>query len=88
VSASDGGSLLSLDRDQLVPGVAVSGTVALAPDPIPLDGETVTANLTAKAPGLASATLTASWTTTGADAQAQLVGTIGKASVSGSMPAP
>jgi len=88
VTASKHGSLLSLRKDRLVPEVAVSGTVRLAPDPDPEDGETVLAQLTVKVPGMSKGSFTATWTTAGADAQAQLVGSVGGQAVSGSMPAP
>jgi len=88
VRASKSGSLLTLRKDRLLPEVAVSGTVRLAPDPDPEDGETVLATLTAKAPGVRSASFTATWTTAGADAEAQLVGAVGAQPVAGSMPAP
>jgi pimeloyl-ACP methyl ester carboxylesterase len=88
VTVSKGGSLLTLKGDRLLADVPVSGTVKLAPDPIPADGETVLATITAKVPGMGSASFTATWTTAGAGAQAQLVGSVGKESVSGSMPAP
>ncbi len=88
VTVSRGGALLTLRRDQLVPGVVVSGTVRLAPDPDPEDGETVLATLTAKAPGIGRGAFTATWTTAGADARAQLVGSVGAQPVAGSMPAP
>jgi hypothetical protein len=35
-----------------------------------------------------AASLTASWTTAGAEAQAQVLGTVGKQPVTGTMPAP
>jgi pimeloyl-ACP methyl ester carboxylesterase len=88
VKASHGGSLLTLENDQLTPGVRVSGTVTLAPDPISVDGDTVTASLTAKVAGLPAASFTATWTTAGADARAELIGIVGRQSVAGSMPAP
>jgi len=88
VTASRNGALLSLRRDQLVPGVAVSGTLGLAPDPNPQDGETVLATLTAKARGIRRGSFTVMWTTSGADAQAQLVGAVGAQPVAGTMPAP
>jgi pimeloyl-ACP methyl ester carboxylesterase len=88
VSASHGGELLTLKRDQLVAGVAVSGSVKLAPDPIPADGDTVLATLTAKAAGMRAASFTATWTTSGADAVAQVLGSVGSEALSGSMPAP
>jgi hypothetical protein len=62
--------------------------VKLAPAGTPEDGEAVLATLTAKAPGVRSASFTATWRTAGADAVAQLVGMVGNQPVSGSMPAP
>ena len=88
VSVSDGGRLLSLDRDELVPGVAVSGTVSLAPSPIPTDGEAVTATLTTATAGVKPAGFTATWTTAGAAASAQVLGAVGGESVAGTLPAP
>jgi len=88
VKASHGGSLLTLHDDRLIPEVAVSGTVRLTPAAEPEDGQTVLATLTAKAPGMRRASFTASWTTAGAGAQAQLVGSVGSQPVAGSMPAP
>jgi pimeloyl-ACP methyl ester carboxylesterase len=88
VIASKGGALLTLHRDRLVPEVAVSGTVQLAPAANPEAGETVLANLTVKAPGMSKASFTATWTTAGVAAQAELVGAVGKQPVAGSMPAP
>lgn len=88
VRSAQGGSLLTLDHDQLVPGVSVSGTVRLSPSPIEADGDVAVATLTAKAPGMRAATLTATWTTAGAGAEATVEGTLGKTSLRGSMPAP
>ncbi len=88
VSASHGGSLLTLKRDQLIPGVAVSGTVQLTPSPIATEGEPAVASLTVSAPGARGASFTARWTTAGTAARAQVEGSVGKQSVSGSMPAP
>ncbi len=88
VSVTKGGSLLTLLGDRLVPGVAVSGTVKLAPAPDPEDGETVLAMLSAKAQGMRRASFTATWTTSGAGAEAQLVGAVGKQAIAGNMPAP
>jgi hypothetical protein len=88
VSASHGGELLTLKRDQLIEGVAVSGSVKLARDPIPADGDSVLATLTAKAGGMRAASLTATWTTSGADAVAQVLGTVGPEVLAGSLPAP
>ncbi len=88
VTVSRDGTLLTLREDRLVPEVAVSGTVELAPAPDPEDGETVLATLTTKAPGMRKASFTATWTTAGAGAEAQLVGAVGRQAVAGSMPAP
>jgi pimeloyl-ACP methyl ester carboxylesterase len=88
VRASHGGELLTLKRDQLVGGVAVSGSVKLAPDPIPADGDTVLATLTAKAEGMRAASFTATWTTSGTEAVAEVLGSVGSEAVAGSMPAP
>lgn len=88
VSAAHGGSLLKLKRDQLIPGVAVSGTVQLTPSPIATEGETAVATLTVSAPGAHGASFTARWTTAGTAARAQVEGSVVKQSVSGSMPAP
>jgi hypothetical protein len=88
VAVTQAGSLLTLQRDRLVPGVAVSGTVRLTPSPIAGDGQSVLAALTARAAGVAPESLTASWTTTGADAAARVAGTAAKRSLSGTTPAP
>ena len=88
VSATHGGSLLTLKRDQLIPGVAVSGTVQLTPSPIATEGETAVPTLTVSAPGAHGASFTARWTTAGTAARAQVEGSVGKQAVSGSMPAP
>lgn len=88
VTASKDGARLSLRDDRLVPEVAVSGTVRLAPDADLEDGETVLATLTAKARGISKGSFAATWTTAGAGAQAQLVGGVGSQPVAGSMPAP
>jgi pimeloyl-ACP methyl ester carboxylesterase len=81
-------ALLTLHDDRLLPDVAVSGTVKLAPAPNPLDGEAVVATLTAKADGLPGGSFTASWTTAGAGAEALVSGAVGDLQVSGKMPAP
>jgi pimeloyl-ACP methyl ester carboxylesterase len=88
VTVTHNGSLLTLSHDRLVPGMSVSGTIALAPSAIASDGEDVVATLTASARGAHAASLTATWTTAGADAQAQVSGNAGKQSLAGSMPAP
>jgi pimeloyl-ACP methyl ester carboxylesterase len=88
VTASKRGSLLTLKRDRLLPEVSVSGSVSLAHADDPEDGETALAALTVKAPGVHAASFTATWTTAGAGARAQLVGSVGGQPVAGSMPAP
>ena len=88
VTAGRGGALLTLDRDQLVRGVAVSGTVKLAPAPEPLDGQSVSAALTLTVAGIRSASFTAVWTTQGTGAVAQVAGAVDGERVSGSTPAP
>jgi pimeloyl-ACP methyl ester carboxylesterase len=88
VKASAGGSRLSLEADQLIPGVAVSGTVTLSPDPVAIDGEMALAELTVKSSGNPAASFVATWTTAGADARADVSGSVGKQALTGSMPAP
>jgi pimeloyl-ACP methyl ester carboxylesterase len=87
-TASKGGALLTLRHDRLVPEVAVSGTVTLAADADAEDGKTVLASLTVKAPGIGKGSFTATWTTAGAGARAELVGTVAHQPLAGSMPAP
>jgi pimeloyl-ACP methyl ester carboxylesterase len=86
VTVGGGGETLRLARDQLVPGVAVSGTIRLSPAPDPLEGLSVQAQLSATAPGVRAASLTAAWNTGGA--QAQLAGTVGAEPVAGTLSAP
>jgi pimeloyl-ACP methyl ester carboxylesterase len=88
VTVGGGGATLTLTGDQLVPGVAVSGTIRLSSAPDPLDGQSVLAQLTATAPGVRAASFTAGWTTQGAGAQAQIAGTVGAEPVAGTLPAP
>jgi len=88
VTATHGGRLLKLARDELIEGVKVSGTVALTPDAVPAEGMSVLAQLTASAPGLSGASFTASWTTSGTNAIAQVSGSVGGHAVAGSAPAP
>jgi TAP-like protein len=88
VTAAKDGELLTLGRDQLVPGVAVSGTVTLAPAPLAEDGQTAVATLTATAAGGPPATFTATWTTSGSGAIARVAGVVAGASISGTLPAP
>ncbi len=61
VHASDDGTILTLRRDQLVPGVAVSGRVKLTIAANRSDGQIATATLTASASGLPAASFKASW---------------------------
>ena len=88
VHASDDGTILTLRRDQLIPGVAVSGQVTLSTAANPLDGHIATATLTASASGLPPASFKATWPTTGPNAHAVLRGTVGDRRISGTMPAP
>lgn len=88
VTAAREGAQLTLKRDELVPGVAVSGTVELTPSAIASDGQTAVATLSVRTAGMGAASLKASWTTAGAGAQAQVLGAVGKQSVAGTMPAP
>ncbi|HUA75852.1 MAG TPA: alpha/beta fold hydrolase [Solirubrobacteraceae bacterium] len=88
VTASHGGALLTLKRDRLVPGVAVSGTVELRHNPVAGAGETAVARLTVHAAGLPKASLDAIWTTAGAGAVAQVTGSVGGQALGGTMPAP
>jgi pimeloyl-ACP methyl ester carboxylesterase len=88
IAVGGGGATLTLTGDQLVPGVAISGTIRLSSAPDPLDGQSVLAQLTATAPGVHAASFTAGWTTQGAGAQAQIAGTVGAEPVAGTLPAP
>jgi pimeloyl-ACP methyl ester carboxylesterase len=88
VLATHEGRLLTLTRDQLIPGVQVSGTVRLSPAPIAEDAQAVVAQLSVVAPGVRHASFTATWTTSGANAMARVAGTIEGRTVSGTMPAP
>ncbi len=87
VLATQGGSVLTLDHDQLIPGVEVSGTVRLQPASLPADREAALASLTTTGKGLKRGVFTASWTTSGTD-PAQVLGTVGGESIAGSLPAP
>src|SRR5271166_646157 len=89
VTAARGGAELRLHEDRLLPDVAVSGTVTLTPnEPIEAGGDSVTAVLSASAPGLRAASLTATWSTAAPDAEAVVLGTVEGEAVAGSMPAP
>ncbi len=88
VTAERSGSQLTLSRDQLVPGVAVSGTVVLTPAAPAVSGASVVAKLTASAAGVQPVSLTATWTTSGTGALARAVGATAGQALAGSMPAP
>ncbi len=88
MTAARDGTLLTLRHDRLVPEVAVSGTVTLATDADVEDGKTVLVNVTVKASGIGKGSFTATWTTAGAGAVAQVVGSVGHQPIAGSMPAP
>ncbi len=88
VSASRDGAVLALHGDRLVPEVAVSGTVRLTAAANPEEGELALATLTVTAPGMKRASFTATWTTAGAGARAQVIGSVGRQPVAGSLPAP
>ena len=81
VVPSRGGSRLTLTADQLVPGLAVSGSVVVGPT-------TVTAALTVDGPGVPTTSVSASWPVTGTGAPAQVSGTSGGVTVVGTCPAP
>jgi hypothetical protein len=88
VTATHGGALLTLRRDQLVEGVAVGGTVALSPSSSPVDGETALATLSVEVADTPAEALTASWSTAAAGARAQVLGRAAKQALAGTMPAP
>jgi acyl-CoA synthetase (AMP-forming)/AMP-acid ligase II len=88
VTADPAGTVLHLHGDQLVPGVAVSGTVTLAPAPVALDGQSAHAQLSVSAQGQPAASFTADWTTQGTAARAQVSGTVGGEAIAGSAFAP
>jgi pimeloyl-ACP methyl ester carboxylesterase len=88
VRATHSGSVLTLSHDQLIQGVAISGTVTLASSPAEDGGETVLAEVVAKVRGEPSGSFTATWTTAGADALATVSGKFKQQIVAGSMPAP
>jgi pimeloyl-ACP methyl ester carboxylesterase len=76
------GDAFRLDGDQLVPGVAVSGSIEVAPD-----GLSATAQLTSGQAG-ETVTLTAKWSIYGAGAQASVHASYGYISFTGTTPAP
>jgi pimeloyl-ACP methyl ester carboxylesterase len=88
VKTSHGGAMMKLKRDQLIPGVTVSGTLKLVPAPLAVDGDAVLATLTVSSHGMHAAKLTATWTTAGAGAEADVIGTVGHEALSGSIAAP
>jgi pimeloyl-ACP methyl ester carboxylesterase len=83
VTVTHNGRLLTLHQDQLIPGVAVSGTVALSPSKNPLDYLDVVAHLRTE-----GASFTARWTVSGSNAVAVITGTVGGQTITGTTPAP
>jgi len=77
------GELLTLHGDELIPGVAVGGTVALTPARNPLAAFGVLAHLTT-----GGGRFVARWTISGSNAVATITGTVGGQAVAGSTPAP
>ncbi len=75
-----GGDVLELSRDQLVPGVPVSGDVRDLPS-------AVTAHVDVPVPGLGRASLTIRWDPSVADPLASVTGRVAGDSVEGSTPA-
>jgi pimeloyl-ACP methyl ester carboxylesterase len=88
VHANHAGSLLTLQGDELIPGVAVSGTVRQTPASEAVEGNEATATLTVSAPDSPEATLSASWTTAGSLALAEISGSVGSEQVLATVPAP
>lgn len=88
VQVEEGGRTLALNGDRLIEGVAVSGTVTLAAAPIAEDGQSVLARLTVAVEGQPDSSFTATWTTAGTGAVAQVSGQVGSTLVAGTMPAP
>jgi pimeloyl-ACP methyl ester carboxylesterase len=84
VTAHDGHQL-TLDGDELVPGVKVTGTLTVNGTG---ENMTVAVLLTARAAGLAAARVTGSWRLYGGAARAAVTVTGGAGSATGSMPAP
>ncbi len=87
VTATRSGAVLTLAHDQLIPGIAVSGTVTLSPAPIALDGEVAVATLTVTGAGKGPDSFTATWTTAG-PGMAEVSGVVEGVSVTGATPAP
>jgi pimeloyl-ACP methyl ester carboxylesterase len=88
VTARREGTLLTLAHDQLIPGVAVSGTVTLTPSVVAADGANAVASLTVRTSGARSLSLQAEWSTAAPGAEAVVSGTAGKQALTGTMPAP
>ncbi len=84
VAVTKDGRLLTLDRDQLIPGVAVSGTMALSPSKNPVDQYDVLAHLTTTGGGR----LIARWTISGSHAVAAIDGTVAGRPIAGTTAAP
>ena len=84
VTVTHSGELLTLRQDQLIPGIAVSGTVVLTAAKNPLDSFDALAHLTTTGGG----TFTARWTISGSNAVATISGTVGTRAVAGATPAP
>jgi pimeloyl-ACP methyl ester carboxylesterase len=81
------GNLLRLQGDELIPGVAVSGTLKLTPADQEVEGSVVSAKLTVTARGFETGTFTASWTTDAAG-PASITGSVGGETLAGTTPAP
>lgn len=87
-TASRDGRLLTLDRDRLIPGASVSGSVSLSPAGEAQDGEAAVASLTVATAGQKPLRMTATWTTAGTAVQATVVGEQAGVAVGGTTPAP
>ncbi len=84
VAVTKNGQLLTLHRDQLIPGVGVSGTMALSPSKNPIDQFDVLAHLTITGGGR----FIARWTIFGSHAVARIHGTVGGRPIAGTAAAP
>jgi hypothetical protein len=84
VTVTRNGQLITLAHDELIPGVAVSGTVALTTAKNPLDEFDARAHLITTGGG----TFEARWTISGSNAVATITGTVGKQRVAGTTSAP
>ncbi len=87
VKAGPQGLTLVLLADELIPGVAVSGTVRLSPAALAAEGELVQARLTARSGTEPPVSLHASWSTLGAG-PAEVSGRVGGVALAGSQAAP